>query len=78
MTGSIHQKPTWQQESAHHFIAVAGERRVDVQYEPAGFQSGWAVYTDNRLISRCAEFMQAKGVALQAALAPQGWLQATH
>lgn len=61
------EKPVWTQETTLHYTLRTGARRVDLRYEPAGFQSGWAVYVGSQLVDRCAEFMQARGVALQAA-----------
>ncbi|WP_029009748.1 hypothetical protein [Azospirillum halopraeferens] len=58
---------TWTKESAHHFSLRHGGQRVDLRYEPAGFQSGWAVYDGPRLVDRRPEFMQARGVALKVA-----------
>ncbi|AWK85591.1 hypothetical protein [Azospirillum thermophilum] len=63
------QKPTWTKENAHHYAVELAGRRVDLQYEQSGFQSGWAVYAGDRLIERCAELMQARGLALRLATA---------
>lgn len=63
-------KPTLTQENSHRYAVEHAGRRVALQYEPAGFQSGWAVYADDTLVERCPEFMQARGVAL--ALATEG------
>ena len=60
-------KHTWTKESSHHFSLHHGAHRVDVRYESAGFQSGWAVYDGPRLVDRLPEFMQARGVALEVA-----------
>ena len=61
------QRPVWTQENPHHFALRHGEKRVDVRYVPAGFQSGWAVYVGSRMVRHCREFMQARGVALDVA-----------
>lgn len=58
-------KFTWTQESSHHFSLQGGSRRLDLRYEAAGFQSGWAVYDGSRLVDRRPEFMQARGLALE-------------
>lgn len=63
------QKITWTQENSHHYAVEHDGRRVELQYEQAGFQSGWAVYADDTLVDRCAELMQARGVALAVATA---------
>ncbi len=62
-------KPIWTKETPHRYAVEHDGRRVELQYEEAGFQSGWAVYTGETLIRRCAELMQARGVAFEAAVA---------
>lgn len=54
----------WTQKSARHYTLRRGSSTVELQYEDAGFASGWAVYVGDRLVERCPEFMQARGVAL--------------
>lgn len=61
------ERPTWTQQTSRHFEMRHAGRRVELRYEEAGFQSRWAVYLDSRLIDRCVEFMQARGVALRLA-----------
>jgi len=56
-------RPTWTQRTSRHYEMRHGGHRVELRYEEAGFQSRWAVYLDSRLIDRCVEFMQARGVA---------------
>jgi len=63
-------KPVWMKENSHRFAVEHAGCRVALQYEPAGFQSGWAVYADDKLVERCDELMQARGLAL--ALATKG------
>ena len=63
MTG----KPVWKQESSHRYTLEHDGRSVELRYEPAGFQSGWAIYVGSRMIERCQEFMQARGVAMAVA-----------
>ncbi|MCW2236494.1 hypothetical protein [Azospirillum canadense] len=63
-------KPTWTKENSHSYAVEHAGQRVDLRYEPAGFQSGWAVYAGDRLVERCAELMQARGLAM--ALATKG------
>lgn len=60
-------KPVWTKHNAHRYALDHAGRRVELHYEQAGFQSGWAVYAGDRLIERCAELMQARGLALQVA-----------
>ncbi|MCG5240380.1 hypothetical protein ACIU1J_02515 [Azospirillum doebereinerae] len=60
-------KPTWTKESPHRYAVEHSGRRVDLHYEEAGFQSGWAVYAGDTLVRRCAELMQARGVAVALA-----------
>ncbi|WP_449231155.1 hypothetical protein [Azospirillum doebereinerae] len=60
-------KPIWTKESPHRYAVEHSGRRVDLHYEEAGFQSGWAVYTGETLVRRCAELMQARGVAVALA-----------
>jgi sRNA-binding protein len=55
--------PILKQEDAYLWTMKHGARSVDLRYEPAGFQSGWAVYAGGRLVERCAELMQARRVA---------------
>ncbi len=62
-------KPIWTQENSYSYAVELGGRRVELQYEQAGFQSGWAVYAGDRLVERCAELMQARGLALALATA---------
>ena len=61
------EKPIWTQESSRHYTLNVADRRVDLRYEPAGFQSGWVIYVGSRMIERCQEFMQARGVAMAVA-----------
>lgn len=61
------EKIVWTKQSAHRYALDHAGRRVELQYEQAGFQSGWAVYAGDRLIERCAELMQARGLALRVA-----------
>ncbi len=61
------EKPVWKQETSHHYTLNLPDQRVDVRYESAGFQSGWGIYIGSRMIERCQEFMQARGVALAVA-----------
>lgn len=63
-------KPTWTKENSHRYAVEHAGRRVALQYEEAGFQSGWAVYAGETLVERCAELMQARGLAM--ALATKG------
>lgn len=65
------EKPVWTQQTTRHYTLRQGDRTVDLHYEDAGFQSRWAVYVNDRLVERCAEFMQARGIALEVA-APAG------
>ncbi|SMH58877.1 hypothetical protein [Azospirillum agricola] len=60
-------KPIWTKESPHRYAVEHSGRRVELQYEEAGFQSGWAVYAGETLVRRCAELMQARGVAVAVA-----------
>jgi len=60
-------KPIWKQETSLHYSLQSDETHIDVRYEPAGFQSAWGVYVGSRMIDRCSEFMEARGVAIQAA-----------
>jgi|AGTN01.3.fsa_nt_gi hypothetical protein len=60
-------KPVWTQQTSKHFVLQRGDQSVSLHYEDAGFQSVWAVYAGDRLIGRVAEFMQARGMAMQAA-----------
>lgn len=60
------EKPVWTQQTSKHFTLERGDRKVSLHYEDAGFQSFWAVYDGDRLVDRVPEFMQARGVALQA------------
>jgi len=57
-------KPVWTKESPHRYAVEHSGRRVELQYEESGFQSGWAVYNGEILVRRCAELMQARGVAV--------------
>jgi len=61
------EKPIWTQESSRHYTLEVADQRVDVRYEAAGFQSAWAICVGSRVIERCQEFMQARGVALAVA-----------
>lgn len=60
-------KSVWTQESTRHYTLSLADRRVDVRYEAAGFQSVWAICVGNRVVDRCKEFMQARGLALAMA-----------
>lgn len=60
-------KPVWTKESSHRYAVEHAGCRIELQYEQVGFQSGWAVYSGETLIHRCAELMQARGVAVAVA-----------
>lgn len=61
------EKPIWTQESSRHYTLNLADRRVEVRYEAAGFKSAWAIVVGSRVVERCQEFMQARGVALAVA-----------
>ena len=60
-------KPVWTKISPRHFRVQNGNRRVDIQYEGAGFQSAWGVYAGGKLVNRHPGFLDARGLALQLA-----------
>ncbi|KAA0683443.1 hypothetical protein [Roseomonas genomospecies 6] len=62
--------PIWTKEDSLTYTVELDGRRVDLRYEASGFQSGWAVYAGNKLVERCGELMQARGLAM--ALASKG------
>ena len=55
--------PIFKQQSSYHWTVEHQGRSVELHYEQAGFQSGWAVYCENRLVERCTELMQARRAA---------------
>ena len=60
-------KPVWTKISPRHFTVQSGSRRVDIQYEGAGFQSAWSVYAGGKLVNRHPGFLDARGLALALA-----------
>ncbi|WP_207458595.1 hypothetical protein [Azospirillum sp. SYSU D00513] len=67
--------PIFKQQSSYHWTVEHQGRSAELHYEQAGFQSGWAVYSGNHLVERCAELMQARRVAA-ALVTRQAELQA--
>jgi len=57
-------KPVWKQISPSHFTVEGARRRIELRYEPAGFQSGWGIYADGARLHRQPGLMEARGAAM--------------
>lgn len=61
------EKLIWTKENSLNYAVEHDGQRIDLRYEQAGFQSGWAVYAGGALVERCAELMEARGLAMTLA-----------